>query len=109
MSLAKVIEVPTNVGELVESRESAVDGPNESPLRHHLLTDQRLQRVYLICPSPRPIRSDVGATPPAIEPSEAEGVEAHRRLPGHLRVVGREARGTRERPRVLAGNSAINR
>jgi hypothetical protein len=37
----------------------------ESPLRHHLLTDQRLQRVYLICPSSRPIRSDVGDTPPS--------------------------------------------
>jgi hypothetical protein len=35
MSLPKATEVPTNAGELAESREIAGDGPNESPLRHH--------------------------------------------------------------------------
>ncbi len=60
MSLPKVTEVPTNAGELAECREIPDDGPNESPLRHHLLTDERLQRVYLICPSSRPIRSNFG-------------------------------------------------
>jgi hypothetical protein len=32
MSLPKVTEVPTNAGELVESREIPEDGPNESPV-----------------------------------------------------------------------------
>jgi hypothetical protein len=35
MSLPKVTEVPTNAGELAESREIPEDGPNESPIRHH--------------------------------------------------------------------------
>jgi hypothetical protein len=64
MSLPKVTEVSPNAGELADGQEIAGDDPNESPLRHHLLTDPRLQRVYLICPSPRPIRSDVGETHP---------------------------------------------
>jgi len=45
--------------------ECAEGRPERIPLRHHLLADQGLQRVYLICPSSRPIRSDVGDTPPS--------------------------------------------
>jgi hypothetical protein len=45
--------------------ECAEGRPERVSLRHHLLTDQRLLRVYLICPSSRPIRSDVGDTPPS--------------------------------------------
>jgi hypothetical protein len=104
-----VTEVPANAGELAERREIAGDGANESPLRHHLLTEQRLRRVYLVCPSSRPIRSDVGDTPPAGEPGEAERVGSHQGMLWHLSVVGRVARGTEERRRVLAGNSAIQR
>ena len=60
MSLAKVTEVPTNAGELAAIGELAGDGPNESPLRHQLVTDQRLLRYYLMRPSLRPIFGDFG-------------------------------------------------
>ena len=42
MSLPKVIEVPTNAGELAESREIPEDGPNESSLRHHVMAEQAI-------------------------------------------------------------------
>jgi hypothetical protein len=43
----------------------------ESPLRHQLLTDQRLPRYYLMRPSLRPIFGDLGGNVAASETSQA--------------------------------------
>ena len=42
MSLPEETEVPTNAGELAESREIPEDGPTESPLRHQEMADQAI-------------------------------------------------------------------
>lgn len=64
VSLAKVLEPPIEADELHVSSRFSSSRPNESPLRHQLVTDQRLLRYYLMRPSLRPIFGDFGGSFP---------------------------------------------